>query len=571
MRARRLQTFALMTSTPVLPSRFHRLASVGLASSLVFTSACAVGQSADARSSSGEALSSSAPGAINGLDGKCLDDSGDGTGDGNKIQLYDCNGTDAQRWTLTDSGQITGPAGKCLDVQGDEQEPGTIVWLYTCNGTAAQVWNVVGTTLVSAGGLCLDVTGADPSNGTQLEIWTCNGQTNQSWTFGSGTSAGGGGGGGGSSSGGSGGNGGAPPPLVSPAFFVSPSGSDGNAGTTASAPFQTLEKAQQAMQAQGMAAYTTYVMGGTYARSQTLALTTYYDQNKSWLAYPGQTPVLDGGGAPVHGIDLSGTTITVSGLTLTNFQSGIYGFYADHVTVTNNVLTDMHSPDWRTNILGSSIFFLNVNTSVIEGNVVDGNTAVGIQVNGGGSGDDNSNVTVSGNTIRNTCTAVVDCGALYFRDVGHLSTGQVIANNTITDFHPNDYEESAGIYLDDETSNVTVTGNVVQGVGQYALLVHGGDHNTIRGNTFHLDQMDKLGLYQDDEGAGLPNYGMAGNVFTGNTVDSPSSSGPASVWDFIDQSSAGIAKPIDEGNTYDTPLADLPELGPIVDSAPTVN
>ena len=146
----------------------------------------------------------------------------------------------------------------------------------------------------------------------------------------------------------------------------------------------------------------------------------------------------------------------------------------------------------------------------------------------------------------------------------------MISGNTISNFPPNTTDESTGIYLDDETSNVLVTGNTVFGIGRYALIVHGGDHNTIRGNTFRIDSMFTLGLYQDDEGAGGTNYGMAGNVFTANDIYSSSQTTPSALWDFLDQSKAGITKPSDSGNTYHTPRANLPSLGPIVDTSPTV-
>ena len=142
------------------------------------------------RENSGAALGGSGS-AIVGLAGKCLDDNGDGTADGNKIQLWDCNGTDAQNWTYRD-GQLVGPGGKCLDVQWNNQANGTIVQLYSCNGTDAQKWTMTNNTIVSAGGYCLDATGFGTANGTQLEIWGCTGGDNQRWTA-SGQGGGGGG------------------------------------------------------------------------------------------------------------------------------------------------------------------------------------------------------------------------------------------------------------------------------------------------------------------------------------------------------------------------------------------
>src|SRR6185295_6290723 len=55
-------------------------------------------------------------GPITGLGGKCVDVAGAATANGTAIQLYDCNGTAAQRWTVgNDDGSIRA-LGKCLDV-----------------------------------------------------------------------------------------------------------------------------------------------------------------------------------------------------------------------------------------------------------------------------------------------------------------------------------------------------------------------------------------------------------------------------------------------------------------------
>ena len=75
-----------------------------------------------------------------------------------------------------------------MDVAGAGTANGTRVQLYDCNGTNAQKWTVSGRTLVNTGsGKCLDVTGANSANGTPLQIWTCAGGTNQQWTLPTGT------------------------------------------------------------------------------------------------------------------------------------------------------------------------------------------------------------------------------------------------------------------------------------------------------------------------------------------------------------------------------------------------
>src|SRR5256885_663405 len=77
--------------------------------------------------------------------------------------------------TTAPTGQITGYGGKCVDVQGANAADGTQVQLYTCNGTGAQKWTVNSGGTLSALGKCLDVSGGGTADGTKVQLWTCNG------------------------------------------------------------------------------------------------------------------------------------------------------------------------------------------------------------------------------------------------------------------------------------------------------------------------------------------------------------------------------------------------------------
>ncbi|MGA5317179.1 lectin [Streptomyces pseudogriseolus] len=124
-------------------------------------------------------------GAIRGLAGKCVDVAGANTANGTPVQLYDCNGTTAQRWTVGSDGTIRA-LGKCLDVASGGTADGTPVQLWDCNGTAAQRWVVTAARDIvnPQADKCLDVTGNNSANGTRLQIWTCAGTANQKWTVG---------------------------------------------------------------------------------------------------------------------------------------------------------------------------------------------------------------------------------------------------------------------------------------------------------------------------------------------------------------------------------------------------
>jgi chitinase len=127
---------------------------------------------------------STAPtGAITGYEGLCLDDRSASTADFNPVQVYTCNGTDAQQWTVepNDTLQVL---GGCLDVDGAGTTNGTTVDYYPCNGTGAQTWipQSDGALLNPNSGKCLDDTGYGGS-GTQVQIWSCTGNDNQEWNL----------------------------------------------------------------------------------------------------------------------------------------------------------------------------------------------------------------------------------------------------------------------------------------------------------------------------------------------------------------------------------------------------
>ncbi len=124
-----------------------------------------------------------ATGPITGYQGLCLDDRSASTANFNPIQVYTCNGTNAQQWTV-ESNNTLEVLGKCLDVDGAGTANGTTVDLYDCNGTVAQVWQPQsnGALVNPNSGKCLDDTGFGGS-GTQVQIWSCTGGTNQKWTL----------------------------------------------------------------------------------------------------------------------------------------------------------------------------------------------------------------------------------------------------------------------------------------------------------------------------------------------------------------------------------------------------
>ncbi|HVQ90404.1 MAG TPA: ricin-type beta-trefoil lectin domain protein [Mycobacteriales bacterium] len=122
-------------------------------------------------------------GQITGLAGKCVDVAGGSTANGAAVQLFGCNGSAAQQWTMGTDGTVRA-LGKCLDVTAASTADGAKVQLFDCNGTGAQSWSATaGRDLVNvASNKCLDVTGNSSADATRLQIWTCTGAANQKWT-----------------------------------------------------------------------------------------------------------------------------------------------------------------------------------------------------------------------------------------------------------------------------------------------------------------------------------------------------------------------------------------------------
>jgi beta-glucanase (GH16 family) len=119
---------------------------------------------------------------IRGIGGKCVDVAGANTANGTPIQITDCNGNAAQKWSRPGDGTIRA-LGKCMDVSGGGTANGTAVQLWDCNGSGAQRWNVSSAQDIvnPQANKCLDATGNSSANGTRPQIWQCGGTANQKW------------------------------------------------------------------------------------------------------------------------------------------------------------------------------------------------------------------------------------------------------------------------------------------------------------------------------------------------------------------------------------------------------
>ncbi len=113
---------------------------------------------------------------------RCVDVPGANFNNDVPMNLYDCNGGNAQRWDFKPNKTIQTQNGKCLDVfNGPGNNARVIIW--SCHGGPNQQWEVTSNGLLRSlqSGRCLDAAGAGTGNGTPLVIYDCHGQNNQRW------------------------------------------------------------------------------------------------------------------------------------------------------------------------------------------------------------------------------------------------------------------------------------------------------------------------------------------------------------------------------------------------------
>jgi beta-glucanase (GH16 family) len=125
-----------------------------------------------------------AAGTVTGIDSMCLDDYHSGTSQGNTIDLWTCNNTNAQNWTFATDGTVQA-FGRCLDTSGGGTASLTDVVLDACDGAASQQWRIEsdGSLENTNSGLCLDDYHSGTTNGNPIDIYGCHGESSQIWTY----------------------------------------------------------------------------------------------------------------------------------------------------------------------------------------------------------------------------------------------------------------------------------------------------------------------------------------------------------------------------------------------------
>ncbi len=349
------------------------------------------------------------------------------------------------------------------------------------------------------------------------------------------------------------------PTPTSTAYYVATNGSAGGDGSAAH-PFATLQQAASAMASSSVK--TTEILSGSYAGPLTL---TAANSGESFVAQTPGSVTLTGSADPVSinggsGITLSGLTITgatdfavtINGgthntITDSSF-TGNYGgieleYGANSNAITNNDFTntsfaaieghdgaDANVIDSNlidgvgpvsSNTYGGGLYLHGTSNTQITHNAIQNTSGAGISLADFDNNDtatENLHDTIAYNSLTNTNLDATDSGAIYILGRSLAQTDTLVKMNFINNYG-SAAQHSIGIYLDDNTNDATVTGNIVTGTGAFGVQVHGGSNNAVTGNIIDTGAGNQYGvLFQappsnEPNPAALQNNSVTGNIF----------------------------------------------------------
>jgi Ricin-type beta-trefoil lectin domain/Putative Ig domain len=116
------------------------------------------------------------------LDGKCLQDPGNRTANGTRVELENCVSGATERWTLASDNTIRAN-GHCLNIAGSGTSNARQLQLWGCTGGPRQVWlqGSAGELVNPASGLC--VTEASRNNGVTPTMGACRARSSEQWAL----------------------------------------------------------------------------------------------------------------------------------------------------------------------------------------------------------------------------------------------------------------------------------------------------------------------------------------------------------------------------------------------------
>jgi parallel beta-helix repeat protein len=354
-------------------------------------------------------------------------------------------------------------------------------------------------------------------------------------------------------------------------IYVSASGSD-SANGSAAHPFKTLARAVQAMESSGI--HTTYVEGGTYKLDSTLTLTSA-DSGMTIAAAPGAKPIITGGGSLQTLVQMNGATgVTLRGLELRGasgqaliidgggnnkimgnmfadngegmllrdstsrnvisgnvvYNSRTSGIEMQDGASGNKIVNNVVNKTGAVETHGAGIYGHGTNDNMIANNLVENTAGVGIGIENWDAHTISVGNSIIHNVVKNANSSALthDSGAIYMLGRSNVNTHSVIAGNYISGPTTSPNGSGAhivGIYLDDNTSGVKITNNIVADIVTHGVQIHGGNDVTVSNNIFNLGSSSSASaiLFQD-RASDVGGATMQNNVVTHNIVTSTSSS-----------------------------------------------
>jgi hypothetical protein len=215
------------------------------------------------------------------------------------------------------------------------------------------------------------------------------------------------------------------------------------------------------------------------------------------------------GGTGIRFVDCSNASIASSQVTDAQ-DIGIDAQYCANCSVTNSVIKRIAILSGMG--LGADGHYLGARiggpNGLFEGNSVDGIGYIGVDVRG--------TATVRRNVIRDFNRVKVDGGGVYTYENADV----VITDNIVTDAPgstagiPWTTRSTHGIYIDDNSERVVVSGNTVARVGGAGVLLHNANNVTVEGNTIAGTGEAGFLLADDDLGS----FSVTGLKINNNTV-----------------------------------------------------
>lgn len=321
-------------------------------------------------------------------------------------------------------------------------------------------------------------------------------------------------------------------------YFVAPTGSDDNDGTSAATPFATLKAAQAAVRQHN--SKTVCLRLGTYRIINTLTLTAA-DAGETWSYYPPDgvnSAVLDGGETLSAFFSINANNVTIDGLTMQHFYDYAIRDVPGHTNALQNVTIENCNIGYNVATRGFplAVSLGNGTNFQILHNYVHNVQSQGIGLFAFNPRDVVSGA-ISGNVVLNAVQGEPDGGAVYvnmrYSGTNGVPAGSslTITNNYVAGYGSHlsfaSHQGARGIYLDDNTSKAIVSGNVIgppnaalnasNDAATAAIFVHNGNDNQIAGNIIDLgvsgNESTVIWGYDGDSLSG-----MYGNSFRGNIV-----------------------------------------------------